>query len=248
MKIKRYKEFKSELIQEAEEDEFGLEPDEEGGEDAPADEEGGDLADEEGGEETGDEEGGEEEEEKPFNDSPEVYVTNAITKLQTKLEGLFDDEEPMEDVDNPMATIGPEGASELDRSKREKKNKESMTLKDMGAKLESSDVMKTSKTHKSLVMKFSDSESYYALYIKLSLKEALDLIGDGEELTDESIQKAYVKMKKVSLDDYKEVGTVNRNVMVADINEDFIIELKLELDGESGGGDEEEEEEFSIET
>ena len=79
------------------------------------------------------------------------------------------------------------------------------------------------------------------------MKEALDLIDDGEELSDESIQKAYVKMKKISQEGFEEVGTVNRNVMMADIDEDFIIELKIELDDESSEG-EVDKEEFSIET
>ena len=248
MRIKKYYEFREQLINEADEDEFGLGTDEEGAdatEDAP--EEGGDE------EVTDGEEGGAEaeEEEKPFNDNPESYLKNAMRKLQKKIEALFDDEEGENDVaefGDPGAVIGPEGI--VDRSKREekpKKNKESMTLKDMGAKLESSDIAKSSKTHKSLVVKFTDDEHYYSLYVKVSLKEVLDLIEAGEELNDESVQKAYVKMKKIAIDGFEEVGSLNRNVMMADIDENFIIELKLELDEEDTTGEENEEDDFSIE-
>lgn len=242
MRIKKYYEFKEELIKEADEDEFGL--------DDEATEEGGDEATDEGedfGEDFGDDE---EEEEKPYNDSPESYVKNALKKLKHKLDSLFSDEEDENDeIQNPESSENGIGPEFTDRSQREKKvSKENMTLKDMGYKLESSDIIKGSKTHKMLVIKFSDDTHYYSIYIKVSLKEAIKLIDDGEELTDDSIQKAYIKMKKVSLEDFKEVGTVNRNVMLADIDEDFIIELKLELDEDFGGGEDEEKEEFSIET
>jgi len=229
MKIKRYYEFKENLIQEADEDEFALG---EEGDDAPSDEEG-----------DGDEEE-EEEEEKPFNDNPESYLKGAITKLKRKIEALFsDNENEEENIVKPESIIGPEG---FDRTQKKSKKKNNMTLKDMGAKLESSDISKTSKTHKSLIVKFTDDGFYYSLYVKVSLKEALNLIKDGEELTDESIQKAYVKMKKISVDTFEEIDTIYRNVMMADIDEDFIIELKLELDEISTGDDDKED--FSIET
>ncbi len=237
MRIKKYQEFKDQLIKEQdEEDEFGLGLEDEEGAEGEEDE----FA-EEGGDEFAEEE---EEEEKPYNDTPEVYINNALNKLKTNIESLFDDQEEVVDFKNPETAIGPDV---VDRSEREKKPNENMTLKDMGAKLESSDVIKSSSTHKSIAIKFSDEESYYSLYVKVSLAEVIKLIDDGEELTDESVQSAYVKMKKISLENYEELGTVNRNVMLADIDEKFIIELKLELDGESAVG-EEEEEDFAIET
>lgn len=248
MRIKKYYEFKEQLITEADEDEFGLgTEEEEGGKDTGDETKEGDSGDTPEGEE------GErkEDDEKPFNDNPESYLKNALRKLQKKIEALFDNEKEDNEVEQfgkPEEVIGPEGV--VDRSKREdkpKKNKESMTLKDMGAKLESSDIAKSSKTHKSLVIKFTDENYYYSLYVKVSLKEVLDLIEDGEELSDESVQKAYVKMKKISIDGFEEVGNLNRNVMMADIDEDFIIEIKLELDEEGAPEESNDEDDFSIE-
>jgi len=237
MRIKKYYEFKEELIKEADEDEFGLD------DDTP--EEGDDKTDEDTTEE-GDEfsEG----EEKPYNDNPETYIKNALKKLKNKLDSLFNDEEEDNIIENPESSENGIGPEFTDRSKRDKKDsKENMTLKDMGYKLESSDILKGSKTHKTLVIKFSDDTYYYSVYIKVSLKEAIKLIDDGEELTDDSVQKAYIKLKKIKIDGFEEIGTVNRNVMLADIDEDFIIELKLELD-EDFSDEDEEKEEFSIET
>ena len=225
MIIKRYKDFTNDkvnnkLIIEGDEDDFDIDDDTT-----------------EDGDEDGDEEFSDDTEE-VFNDNPESYIKGAILKLKRNLEGLF----PKDDIsdDEVIAT----GSDNIGNPNSNSDNTK-MTLKDMGAKLESSDIAKSSKTHKSLVIKFSDTEFYYSLYIKLSLKEAIELINSGEELSDESIQNAFVKLKKISLDNYEEIGTVNRNVKVSEINEEFIINLKLELDGDDiSGGD---EEEFKIE-
>lgn len=192
----------------------------------------------------GDVEDEEEEMDIVTNDAPEVYIVNALKKIQRKLEKLFDnDKENVErDISDIDSSIGPDGIT--DRSKVDKKDKDTdKTLSEMGASLEASDIIRSSSTHKSLVMKFSQVNFYYSLYIQINLKQVLELMDKGEELSDESIQRCYIKMKKINMDSYEEVGSINRNVYIAEVDESLIVDMKLELDSI----DEEQDEEGGLE-
>lgn len=209
MNIKRYEDFKSWLLLEADETD-----ETESSDDVTFDE--------------------------PYNENPESYIKDALVKLKRKVETFFDEEQDSldDDMSDPNDIIGPEGFD--DRSQRDKTSKkEKLTLKEMGAKLESSDIGNGSKTHKSMTIKFSVGDYYYSMHVRVSLKEAIDLIDKGEELSDESIQKSFIKMKKISLDDFEELASNNQNVMLGNIDEKFIIGMKIDLDGETTDGSEE---------
>lgn len=143
----------------------------------------------------------------PVNDNPEVYIMSALKKLKRKIESYFN--YINESVD------------------------ENLTFKDIDAKLESIEITKGTKTHKTLTFKYTTMDSYYTVYIRVNLKEALDAIKNKEELIDESIQKCFLKMKKIDTKSFEELGMLNRNLNISEIDEQLLIELKLELDDSS---------------
>lgn len=166
-----------------------------------------------------------------LQDTPENYISIVLNKLKKKLDKIFDYREDSDDT-----VLKPE---ELQRVKSDK-----MTFKDLGVRLESSEVSKYSKLYDSLTIKFSDDQNTYTLIIMIDIKEAIpeDKEKDFDPLED--IKKCYVKFKKYDLDTFEILGQIDKNVKIKDIDEDFIIDLKIEIDDKFDESDDE----FEIET
>jgi hypothetical protein len=166
-----------------------------------------------------------------LQDTPENYISIVLNKLKNKLDNIFDYKEESDDV-----VLKPE---ELKRVKSDK-----MSFKDLGVRIESSEMSKYSKLYDSLTIKFSDDQNTYTLIIMVDIKEAIpeDKEKDFDPLED--IKKCYVKFKKYDLDTFEIIGQLSRNVKIKDIDEDFIIDLKIEIDDSFDESDDE----FEIET
>lgn len=166
-----------------------------------------------------------------LQDTPENYIAIVLNKLKRDIDKIFDYKEESDDT-----VLKPE---ELQRVKSDK-----MTFKDLGVRLESSEVSKYSKLYDSLTVKFSDDQNTYTLIIMIDIKEAIpeDKEKDFDPLED--VKKCYIKFKKYDLDTFEILGQVDKNVKVKDIDEDFIIDLKIEIDEKF----DESEDEFEIET
>jgi hypothetical protein len=166
-----------------------------------------------------------------LQDTPENYISIVLNKLKKKLDKVFDYKEDSDDE-----VLKPE---ELKRV-----NSDKMSFKDLGVRLESSEMSKYSKLYDSLTIKFSDDQNTYTLIIMIDIKEAIpeDKEKDFDPLED--IKKCYVKFKKYDLDTFEIIGQLSRNVKIKDIDEDFIIDLKIEIDDSFDESDDE----FEIET
>jgi hypothetical protein len=93
-----------------------------------------------------------------------------------------------------------------------------------------------------LTVKFSDDDATYNLYIAIDLKEALPKDAT-KDFSYKDIEKCYIKFKKYDLDTFEVIGQITKNVEIKKIDEEFLIDLKIEMDDEFG-----DEEEFKIET
>jgi len=117
-----------------------------------------------------------------------------------------------------------------------------MAFKDLKVKLESSEVSKYSKLYDSLTVKFTDDSATYSLIFMIDIKEGIPKDKEKDfDITD--IEKCYVKFKKYDLDTFEVIGQISKNIKLKDVDEDFLIELKIELDDKFDQG-----EEFEIET
>jgi hypothetical protein len=99
--------------------------------------------------------------------------------------------------------------------------------------LQSSTLSKSTKDHKNLTVKFYDEINFYTLLFKLELSD----IEDIEEMDDAVVEEIYVKFKKYTMEGMELLSTIDKKVPVDSISDDFISEIKLELDDESNGGD-----------
>jgi hypothetical protein len=168
-------------------------------------------------------------------------VKIALNKLKKKIENLFEESVPqdVEGEESKVTTM----SDALKKGKEEEKEKSKMSLSDFGLELQSSEFSKYSATLDNIKFIFSDEEFRYDLYITIPLEEAL--IKDKEkDFSDKDIKKCFVKFKKYQIDNSELIGQISKNAEIANIDEDFIVELKIELDEEFG----DESEKIEIET
>jgi len=189
-----------------------------------------------------------------LNDTPEQYVSLALMKLKKKIDKIFEPEEEEENFDEPQRSIFTDDlekkpnrkGKDLKRAKEEgneKENKEkNISFKDLGVRLESSEISKYSKLYDFLTVKFSDDESTYTLIIIVDMKQAIPKDAT-KDFSPDDIEKCFIKFKKYDLDTFDIVGEITKNIDIKKISEDFLVELKIEIDEEFGG-----EKELEIET
>jgi hypothetical protein len=167
-----------------------------------------------------------------MNDVPEKYVENVLRKLKTKFEKMFSFDYV---EDGEVKKFG-------EVSKEEEK-KEKVSLKDFNLELQSCEFSKYSKVFDNLRVKFSDDKYLYDLLVTIDLKDAVPTDAT-KDFTDDDIKTCQVKFKKYDIDTFELLGEMSKTVDVKDVDEDLLVELKIQIDKEYG----EEEEDFEIET
>ena len=119
-----------------------------------------------------------------------------------------------------------------------------MSFKDLNLRLESSELSKYSKQYDSVTFVFTDGNFSYNLYVMIQLEDAIPTDKD-KDFSWKDIEKCYIKFKKYDCNKNMELlGQITKNIKVKDLDEDKLIEFKIELDKDFG----EEDEEFKIET
>ena len=117
-----------------------------------------------------------------------------------------------------------------------------ITFKDLMVTIENSEISKYSKNNDSLTITFSDSDFMYKLIILINIKQGLPTDKE-KDFSFKDVKKCFLKLKKYDINTYEIIGEISKNVDISKIDEQFLIELKIELD-ESFSDDEE----FEIET
>jgi hypothetical protein len=163
-------------------------------------------------------------------DTVETNSEILLKVLKSKIEKMFDEEEV--DEDEVMT---------LKKAKESSKNKQKPTFKEFGMVLDSTEV--SMKNKDSLTVKFSDDENTYNLYIKIDIKAVLPEDGQ-DDFTIDDVKKCYIKFKKYNLDTFEVIGQLAKNVDPKEIDQEFIVNLKLEVDEMFDQGDDV----FKIET
>lgn len=169
-----------------------------------------------------------------MNDTPESYVEIALKQIKKKIDKMFDFQEGENDEET--------GEISIKKARINSKNKDIVSLKDLGIKLESSEISKYSKMYDNLTIKFSDPDAWYNLFIAIDVKDAIPKEED-KDFSYKDIEKCFVKFKKYDLNTNDVIGQITKNVDIKSIDDNFLIDLKLEMDEEFG-----DEEEFEIET
>ncbi len=177
-----------------------------------------------------------------MNDTPESYVEIALNQLKKKIDKMFEFQEGESDANEPADELEKDKSKSIQKAKSESKDKSKMSLKDLGVRLDSSEVSKYSKMYDSLTIKFTDDDATYNLYIAIDIKDAMPKDAT-KDFSYEDIEKCYIKFKKYDLDTFEVIGQITKNIEIKKIDEEFLVDLKIEIDDKFG-----DEEEFEIET
>ena len=177
-----------------------------------------------------------------INDTPESYIEISLRQIKKKIDKMFDFQEG-ENIESSEQEESNKEEKSIQRAKAEgDKKKSKMTFKDLGVRLESSEISKYSKMYDNLTVKFSDDDATYNLFIAIDIKDALPKDAT-KDFSYKDIKMCYIKFKKYNLDTFEVVGQITKNIEIDKIDEEFLIDLKIEMDDEFG-----DQEEFEIET
>jgi hypothetical protein len=176
-----------------------------------------------------------------ISDTPEEYIKMELVKLKRKIDSLFDErpeetemeESPEEESPDRVLKMG--DALKKGEEKKEREESGKISFSDLGLNLESSEISKYSSLYDNLVVKFSDSEFMYNLYITIPIGEAVPKNDKG--VTPEDIKMCYIKFKKYDLKNFDLIGQITRNVEIKKVDEEYLVQLKIELDDEFDQGE-----------
>ena len=161
-----------------------------------------------------------------FSDTPESYIETALRQLKKKIESMFEEEREEPEADDRGSVAKAKANA--------KGKKEKMSFSDLGVALESSEISKYSKVNDSLTIKFTDPEATYSLIIMIDIKEGISK-DPAQDFSFEDVENCFLKFKKYDLDTFEVIGQVTKNAKIADIDEDFLVDLKIELDDKFSG-------------
>ena len=167
-----------------------------------------------------------------LNDTPENYIETALAQLKSKIDDIFEYREgDIDDMDLPKE-------KSIEKAKLDSRNKNKMSFKDLGVNIQSSEVSKYSKLYDNLTVKFTDDNYLYTLIISIDIKEGLPK-------TEEKPMMCDIKLKKSDLDTFEIIGQLPSpidgdkpeylKIEINKIDEDYLVDLKIELDGKSDG-------------
>jgi hypothetical protein len=172
-------------------------------------------------------------------DTIESYSNSLLGVLKKRVDKMFDfQSEPEEGSEQDEMSVRKANITS-------KKDQAKPKFKEFGVRLDSSEV---SNKNSNLTVKFSDDENTYSIFIKIDTSEVANDIAnfpkeDGKDFSIDDIKKCHITLKKYDINTFEVVGQLDKNVEVKGLDEEYLINLKIELDDMFG-----EEEDFKIET
>jgi hypothetical protein len=157
------------------------------------------------------------------NDTIENYSNKLLVRLQNKIDNMFEYESQEGSGEDEM-TIKKAKISSI-------KDKNKPTFKDFGIRKDSSEL---STKNNGLTVKFSDDENSYTIFIKVNTDSvAQDIVAfpkeDNKDFGIDDIKKCIVFLRKTNIDTFKEIG-IDKTVDVKSLDEEYLINLMIELD------------------
>jgi len=173
-----------------------------------------------------------------YSDTPEEYVKVALLKLKKRIDSFFEQIEN-EDPKDEVMTMSKARQKGKERAEEESK----LSFKELNVQLQSSELSKYSSIYDSIKIIFSDPEYRYDLYITIPITAGIN--PDKEkDFSDSEIKECTYKFKKYDINVFDLIGQIGpKTIDIDKIDQEFLVNLKLELDDEYG-----EEETLEFET
>lgn len=185
--------------------------------------------------------------EKVINDNAETLTYTALNVIKTKLEKMFDygdntidgeiDSQQINNIDDNhngeninTEQSGGTVSSIAQATKKGKEENKNMSFKEMNLVLDSCEISKYAVDSDSLILKYSDDNFFYNLELFVYFDDVNKIVNSGKDVSYKDVQDCFIKFKKYDCEDFKLIGQMTKNIKLDDINEDFLIELKVEFD------------------
>ena len=169
-----------------------------------------------------------------LNLTPQAYVESALRNLEQRIRAMFQIDKA---EDGKVKRFG-----EIKDKDRREKGK--LSFQDLGLELQSLELSKYSKVFDNVKLKFNDEEFLYDITFTINMKDAVPQ-DSTKDFDDSEIENCQIIYKKYDLDDFRlVVGPKNKTAKIKDIDEEFLIKLKVDFEE----GTSKEKEEFQIET
>jgi hypothetical protein len=157
-----------------------------------------------------------------FEDTPETLAEQALKSIRKKIMDIFPEEEEEESEDE---VISFSQAKKRGEEKEEKSKK--ITFADYGTKLVDADI---SRLASSLTCKLDDGDSIYTIIFFIDLKDAIQK-DPSKDFSLDDIENCKIKIKKFKEgEEPRELP--KKTVKITDIDEEELIKLKIEIDGD----------------
>jgi hypothetical protein len=181
-----------------------------------------------------------------FTDTPEEYVKTALLKIKKKIESFFEPSSGEDEYDGGDDDPNRPGMKVKKMSDAladgKKKSSDKISFSDLNLNLESSELSKYSAVYDSITIKYSDPNYMYNLFITIPVSSG---VSTKDNFSSKDIEECTYKFKKYDLSNFDLIGQLGpKKVKIEEIDEDFLIEIKIELDDEFG----DEEEKLEIES
>lgn len=160
-----------------------------------------------------------------MNDTPEKYVEQALRDILDRITKMFPENETEESEDEIISFAQA-------RQKGEEKDKKSkkIAFADYGTVLRDADISRDAAT---LTVTLDENDNWYKIYFMIDLKAAVPT--PDKDFSYKDIKDCRVKFVKYDNGD-KIVREISKTVPIEEIDEDKLIELKIEADGEDNEG------------
>lgn len=157
-----------------------------------------------------------------LNDTADDYVEQALNDILSKIKAMFPEDENEESEDEIISF-----AQARQKGKQKEDAEKKITFKDYGARLIDYDLSKQACT---LTVTIEEDEAWYKVYFMIDIKQAVP--NGAEDFDFTKIKECTIKFVKYNNGD-KIDKKLSNTVPLDEIDEDKLIELKIEADGES---------------
>jgi hypothetical protein len=160
-----------------------------------------------------------------LNDTPEDYIEQALRNILDKIMEMFPDDN-QEDSEDEIISFSDA------RQRGDEKEAASKKIKfsDYGTKLMDQDLSRESGI---LTITIEEDEAWYKIYFMIDIKDAVPTADEDFESSD--IKDCKVKFVKYNNGDKIE-RKISKTLAIDDIDEEKLIELKIEVDGDKVEG------------
>lgn len=161
-----------------------------------------------------------------LNETPEKYVEQALRSILDKIMKMFPEDSEQEESDEEVISFAK--ARQRGEEKDEKSKK--IAFADFGTALRDSNISRDAAT---LTITLAEEENWYKIYFMIDLKAAVP--APDKDFTYEDIKECKVKFVRYNNADRID-KEISKTIEISEIDEDLLIELKIEVDGGENEG------------